>query len=72
MDPSSMLGSSQKNPGKCLFWSQFGGWGREKRFFFFMGIFFFPFAYGGTDGPMIHKNCLQLNSHFAWLDLSVV
>lgn len=44
-------------------------WGGEKKK---GGFFFFSFAYGGTDGPMIHKNCLQLNSHFAWLDLSVV
>lgn len=71
MGPCSVLGSSQLNLGNCSFWSQFGVWGREN-FFFSKWGFFFPFAYGGTDGPMIHKNCLQLNSHFAWLDLSVV
>lgn len=39
MGPSSVLGSSQKNLGNCFFWSQFGGWGREK-FFFLNGDFF--------------------------------
>lgn len=61
-----------EKPWRLFLWES-GGWDREKHFFFFYREFFFsPFAYGGTDGPMIHKNCLQLNSHFAWLDLSVV
>lgn len=39
--PSSMPASSQKNPGDCFFGSLFGGWDREKHFFFFLrGIFF--------------------------------
>ena len=72
MGPSSMPASSQKNPGNCFFGSMGDGTGRNTFFFFYREFFFSPFAYGGTDGPMIHKNCLQLNSHFAWLDLSVV
>lgn len=72
-NPATQLHSNQPN---CLetvstrvSWGTRGGWGREERTIL-NGDFFFPFAYGGTDGPMIHKNCLQLNSHFAWSTVS--
>lgn len=68
--PAPCLATARKTLATVPFGISFGGWGREKKNF--NADFFSPFAYGGTDGPMIHKNCLQLNSHFAWLDLSVV